>query len=116
VRPYCELLTSDDSRLLLVILEGLDNLLKLSDLNLAQSIEEHGGLDQIERLQSHQNHEVYEKAVSILETHFAAEEDETVAAAAAAAVAPAVPAVPAAPVTWSFGANNAENPTSSFFF
>jgi len=119
VRPYCELLNSEDPRLLMVILEGIDNLLKLSDLNLAQLVEEYGGVDAIERLQSHQNHEVYEKAVTILESHFAAEEDSEMTAAASA-IAPAVappPAVAMPPPTgtmFSFG-NNAEN-TPSFFF
>jgi len=63
-----------------VALEGLENILKVGDPDASTyigSIEEVGGLDKLEALQTHRNHEIYEKAVSILEKYFAAEEDET---------------------------------------
>ena len=39
-------------------------------------IVEAGGLDKIEALQRHNNHDIYEKAIKILELHFEVEDDE----------------------------------------
>lgn len=68
-------------------LEGLENILKVGEadremgmnngINLyAQMIDECDGLDKIEQLQSHDNHEIYEKVVKILERYWAEEEEE----------------------------------------
>jgi len=84
IPPMCELLTCGDARIILVALEGLENLLKVGEKDssnngsneYANHIEECGGLDHIEALQSHNNNEIYEKVVNILETYFAAEEDD----------------------------------------
>lgn len=68
-------------------LEGLENILKVGEavremgmndgINLyAQMIDECDGLDKIEQLQTHDNHEIYEKVVKILETYWAEEEEE----------------------------------------
>lgn len=84
VEPLCELLTCGDARIILVALEGLENLLKVGEKDsnengsneYANLIEECGGLDNIEGLQSHSNNEIYEKVVNLLETYFAAEEDD----------------------------------------
>lgn len=68
-------------------LEGLENILKVGEadkemglndgVNLyAQIIEESDGLDKIESLQSHDNNEIYEKAVKILERYWAEEEED----------------------------------------
>lgn len=43
-----------------------------------QLIEDADGLDKIEHLQEHQNEEIYEKAVGLLETYFDLEEEENV--------------------------------------
>jgi len=67
-----------------VALEGLENVLKVGDLDakatgrnpFADAIEEAEGLDKIEQLQVHQNIDIYEKAVKILETYFAAQEED----------------------------------------
>ncbi|KAK6161048.1 hypothetical protein DH2020_004429 [Rehmannia glutinosa] len=48
----------------------------------AQLIDEAEGLEKIENLQSHDNNEIYEKAVKILETYWLEEDDETLPAAA----------------------------------
>lgn len=42
----------------------------------AQLVEDADGLDKIEQLQEHQNEDLYEKAVSILETYFECEEGD----------------------------------------
>ena len=42
----------------------------------AQLVEDADGLDKIEALQEHQNEDLYEKAVSILETYFECEEGD----------------------------------------
>lgn len=70
-----------------VCLEGLENILKVgegdkeaglnSGINLyAQMIDECEGLDKIENLQTHDNHEIYEKAVKMLERYWAEEDEE----------------------------------------
>jgi HEAT repeat protein len=84
IEPMCELLLTSDVRIILVALEGLENLLKEGDKDLkdtgeneyANIIENCNGLDSIEELQNHQNNEIYEKAVNILETYFGAEADD----------------------------------------
>lgn len=42
----------------------------------AQLVEDADGLDKIEALQEHQNEDLYEKAVAILETYFECEEGD----------------------------------------
>lgn len=73
-----------DSKLLKVALKGIDNILsKWEDEKASQSeesnefltrLEEKGGLDWIEALQSHPDHDVYKAAVKILEKNFELEE------------------------------------------
>jgi hypothetical protein len=84
IEPMCELLTCADPRIILVALEGLENLLKVGEKDSKETgnneyvllIEEHRGVDNIEALQNHPNNEIYEKAVAILETYFQAEEED----------------------------------------
>lgn len=70
-----------------VCLEGLENILKVgeadkeqgitSGVNLyAQMIDDAEGVDKIENLQSHDNTEIYEKVVKMLETYWLDGEDE----------------------------------------
>ena len=68
-------------------MEGLENILKVgeaeknigtADVNpYAQMIDDAEGLDKIENLQSHDNNEIYERAMKILETYWLQEEDTT---------------------------------------
>ncbi|CAN6468286.1 unnamed protein product [Victoria cruziana] len=89
IKPLCDLLVCPDPRIVTVCLEGLENILKVGEteknmgntggINLyAQWIDDAEGLDKIENLQSHDNTEIYEKAVKILETYWLEEEDETI--------------------------------------
>eukprot|EP01125_Pyxidicula_operculata_P002972 TRINITY_DN129_c0_g1_i1.p1 TRINITY_DN129_c0_g1~~TRINITY_DN129_c0_g1_i1.p1 ORF type:complete len:518 (-),score=165.53 TRINITY_DN129_c0_g1_i1:226-1779(-) len=80
IEPLCELLTCPDPRIVLVALEGLENVLRSGetfDINpYVGIIEDCNGLDKIENLQNHSNNEIYEKVISILEEYFGAEEED----------------------------------------
>ncbi|KAK8718142.1 hypothetical protein V6N13_045387 [Hibiscus sabdariffa] len=87
IKPLCDLLNCPDPRIATVCLEGLENILKLGeaeknlghtgDINLyAQLIDDAEGLEKIENLQSHDNNEIYEKAVKILETYWMEDDDD----------------------------------------
>ncbi|GAV84295.1 Arm domain-containing protein [Cephalotus follicularis] len=86
IKPLCDLLLCPDPRIVTVCLEGLENILKFGeaaknlgysgDLNhYAQMIDDAEGLEKIEYLQSHDNNEIYVKAVKILETYWLEEEE-----------------------------------------
>lgn len=88
IKPLCDLLVCPDPRIVTVCLEGLENILKVGeaeknlgntgDVNLyAQIIDDAEGLEKIENLQTHDNTEIYEKAVKILETYWLEDEDGT---------------------------------------
>merc|ERR1740130_841431 len=85
IPPLCELLTSQDAKIVMVALEGLENILKVGEMETKQTggvnqhanfIDEASGLDKIEDLQNHENGDIYDKAVKLLETYYAAEADE----------------------------------------
>ncbi|KAJ4825104.1 Importin subunit alpha-4 [Turnera subulata] len=87
IKPLCDLLICPDPRIVTVCLEGLENILKVgeadkemglnSGVNLyAHMIDDCEGLDKIENLQTHDNHEIYEKAVKILERYWTETDDE----------------------------------------
>lgn len=84
IEPLCDLLDCNDPRIILVALEGVENILKVGDKEAQQTgfnpychiVEECFGLDKLEALQNHKNDDIYEKAVNILELYFGAEEEE----------------------------------------
>ncbi|TQD91776.1 hypothetical protein C1H46_022618 [Malus baccata] len=87
IKPLCDLLICPDPRIVTVCLEGLENILKVGEadknmgmnggINLyAQIIDECEGSDKIENLQTHDNHEIYEKAVKLLERYWTEEDEE----------------------------------------
>lgn len=113
VKPLCDLLVCPDPRIITVCLEGLENILKVGeaekvtgntgDVNFyAQLIDDAEGLEKIENLQSHDNSEIYEKAVKILETYWLEEEDETLP--------------PGDAQGFQFGGNDAPVPPGGFNF
>ncbi|KAK1279148.1 hypothetical protein QJS04_geneDACA007162 [Acorus gramineus] len=116
IKPLCDLLVCPDPRIVTVCLEGLENILKVGEaeknlgntggVNLyAQMIDEAEGLEKIESLQSHDNTEIYEKAVKILETYWLEEEDE------------AMPTGDAAPQQgFDFGGSGVAVPSGGFKF
>ncbi|KAG9130648.1 hypothetical protein Leryth_011912 [Lithospermum erythrorhizon] len=91
IKPLCDLLICPDPRIVTVCLEGLENILKVGEadkemglnggVNLfAQAVDECEGIDKIENLQTHDNNEIYEKAIKLLEKYWAEEEDQDIAA------------------------------------
>jgi len=84
IPAMCGMLKCGDAKMILVLLDALDNILKVGlkdsgvaeDNKYAEYIEECGGLDTLEELQRHENEDVYEKSVRILNTHFESEEED----------------------------------------
>jgi len=75
LQPMCDLLDANDERMVCVILDGIMNVLSAAQKQgevekVAAVIEECGGLDKIENLQTHENEEVYQKALEIIDTFF----------------------------------------------
>lgn len=115
IKPLCDLLICPDPRIVTVCLEGLENILKVGEaeknlgttggVNLyAQAIDDAEGLEKIENLQSHDNTEIYEKAVKILETYWVEEDDET------------LPSGDGSQPGFHFGGNELQVPSGGFNF
>ncbi|CAE5966388.1 unnamed protein product [Arabidopsis arenosa] len=118
IKPLCDLLVCPDPRIITVCLEGLENILKVGeaeknlgntgDMNYyAQLIDDAEGLEKIENLQSHDNNEIYEKAVKILETYWLEEEDDETQQP---------PGVDGSQAGFQFGGNQAPVPSGGFNF
>jgi importin subunit alpha-1 len=79
INALCSVISAADPKILLVILDAIDSILRVgksSDRDYAGYVDECDGLDAIENLQTHENDNVYEKAVAIIETYFGVEEGE----------------------------------------
>ena len=85
IDAVCSILNVNDTKMLLVALDAIECILKLgSKLNkdYISFVDECDGLTMIETLQEHESDEVYQKAISLIETYFGAEnggEDENIA-------------------------------------
>lgn len=88
VRPLCDLLTVNDTKIVSIALEGLENILKVGEAEaketgshnlMATFVAEAEGLNKIEELQQHENNDIYDKSVKILETYFGVEDEEEMA-------------------------------------
>lgn len=86
IKPLCDLLTMMDNKIIQVALDGLDNILKIGEMDkqtagagavnqYAQYVEEAGGMITIHNLQQHDNLEIYKKAFNIMDKYFPDEED-----------------------------------------
>jgi len=78
IPAMCDMLTCRDWRAIITIMDGLENILRgAQDVGqlekVACAIEECGGLDKIEQLQSHDNNTVYNKAYVIIDQFFSDE-------------------------------------------
>ena len=81
VPPLCNLLSVLDSKVITVALEGLDNILRVALTanvldRVVDIVTDCGGLNAIEELQNHENSNIYNRAVKLLETYFGAEEED----------------------------------------
>ena len=89
IKPLCELLACPDNKIIQVALDGLENILKVGEMDKEASenveeqginrfalfIEEAGGMEKIHDCQSNVNEEIYMKAYNIIEKYFSDEED-----------------------------------------
>ncbi|XKL66606.1 hypothetical protein PGB90_010026 [Kerria lacca] len=76
IPPLCNLLSCKDSQVLQIVLDGLSNMLKSAGPQveqIANLIEECGGVDKIELLQNHENIDIYKLAYEIIEQYFSEE-------------------------------------------
>jgi hypothetical protein len=74
--PVFSLLNCKDTQVIQVVLDGLNNMLKLAGSEVepvAAMVEECGGLDKIEALQNHENVDIYKLAYEIIEQYFSDE-------------------------------------------
>lgn len=77
--PFCGLLGVKDTQVVNVVLDGIHNILKMAGEEvetICQMIEECGGLDKIENLQTHENEEIYKLAYDIIDHYFSDEQEE----------------------------------------
>nr|CAD7444818.1 unnamed protein product [Timema bartmani] len=89
IPPFCNLLNCKDSQVIQVVLDGINNMLKLAVAR-GGNIGEHdrrvwrsdnfiflfSGLDKIEALQNHENVEIYKLAYDIIEQYFSEDVDD----------------------------------------
>ena len=79
IKPMCDLLGSMDNKIIQVALDGLENILKVGEIDkeqagpggvnqYAQYIEEAGGMVAIHNLQHHENLEIYKKCFYIMDS------------------------------------------------
>ncbi|TYJ11803.1 hypothetical protein E1A91_A11G301700v1 [Gossypium mustelinum] len=81
IKPLCDLLNCPDPKVVTVCLKGLENILKVGEVDknmgtteganlYAQMIDDAKGREKIENLRSHDNTNIYEKAVKVVETYW----------------------------------------------
>lgn len=93
IKPLCELLACGENKIVQVALDGLENILKVGDMDkpmtnfnqMALYIEEAGGMEKIHNLQLHDNVDIYKKAYGLIDKYFGEDDEEE-----AADIAPAV--------------------------
>eukprot|EP00051_Salpingoeca_urceolata_P032106 m.496455 g.496455 ORF g.496455 m.496455 type:complete len:521 (-) comp47742_c0_seq1:289-1851(-) len=111
LRPLIDLLQVQDAKIVLLVLDGLSNILKHGQQPdgtnpVADAVEEAGGMDVIEQLQSHDSDEIYRKALLVIDTYFSDD--------AAEAEQALVPTVAANGAGFAFGAAPTAVPAFSF--
>lgn len=87
IQPLCNLLLCPDPKIILVALEGIENILRVGKADAdrtgagaknqyAYEVEACNGLDSIEALQRHENEEIFDKAVKILKNYYERDEED----------------------------------------
>ena len=88
IKPLCDLLACPDNKIVQVALDGLDNILKIGEMDKQSSnaggeqeinryalfIEEFHGMEKIHDCQNNANEEIYMKAYNMIEKYFSDEE------------------------------------------
>lgn len=113
--PLCNLLTVADSKVITVALEGIENILKVAQASnhldkVVEIINDCNGVGAIEDLQSHNNKQIYLRAVKVLETYFGAEEETE------SEIIPDLVTGAGGAQLFNFGPHNANNPPGGFQF
>ncbi|KAJ1352151.1 Importin subunit alpha-4 [Parelaphostrongylus tenuis] len=83
IKPFCALLDCKDPQIIQVVLDGINNILKMAGTGveaICAQIEECGGLDKIEQLLSHDNEDIYKLTYEITDTYFNTNSDDEIAA------------------------------------
>lgn len=78
ILPLCNMLNVKDPQVIQVVLDGIHNMLKIAGSSneteeIADMIEECGGLDKIEALQNHENEDIYKLTFEIIDNFFSEE-------------------------------------------
>jgi importin subunit alpha-1 len=90
IKPLCELLSCPDNKIIQVALDGIENILKVGDMDkeaqegtgepavnkFALFMEECGGMEKIHECQNNSNEEIYMKAYTIIEKYFSDDDGE----------------------------------------
>jgi len=81
IKPICNLLSAKDAKVVRVLLDALSNILNAAEQIgqqevLTLMVEQEGGVDKIEQLQQHENEDVYQAALGIIDKYFGGEEEE----------------------------------------
>lgn len=116
LEALCGLLNVVDNKMITVAMNGIENTLKAGLAQIGQPgfengnryaaiVEECGGLDKIEFLQSHENPEIYQKTYNLIEKYFGNEDTDT-------NINPVVDASN----QYQFNVQNSESGKESFFF
>jgi len=114
IPALANLFSCTDPKIIMVALEGIENILRAGKREAAKScttnpyldaVEECGGLDGLEGLQRHDNEEIYDRAVRVLREHFESEEAEE----------PSAPVVDFSKNQFSFGLANS-TPVAGYNF
>lgn len=80
IKPLCDLLKTMDNKIIQVALDGLENILRVGDLDKEKNggqnpyalfVEEAGGMMSIHNLQTHENNDIYKKCFFIMDKFFA---------------------------------------------
>lgn len=115
IPALCGLFSCSDPKIIMVALEGIENILRSGKKESAKSstanpytdaVEECGGLDSLEGLQRHDNEEIYDRSIRVLREHFESEEAEEPSSA---------PSVDFSKNQFSFGLANAAGSTGYSF-